>query len=260
MRTHIKIQQTLKTLVVCFFIFMPVFSLALDASDLQTIASLVTNGKVLWFKEGNQKTLAIYLAASNDSPVGMVLLPDIGGNANEPQVIGPLRQSLSSKQMATLSLTFLNDKNDKQAVAFVDQALAALKKEKVKRIFLLAYGHSFKTALEVANTNKDIRGLVLLSAYPMNAKLEKSLGKLITDIKVPVLDIVATHDYGNAETAATARARAFANAGDDYRQISITGADHEYSHLLPVVTGAIRVWVKKLESGDKPAKEKRRSP
>ena len=124
------------------------------------IESALNNGETHWLDANEEKFLAIYTPYTQHNrrePEGAILLlHDLGANADWPQLIKPLREQLAEKGWNTLSIQspMLSPGQEKKeylryidtAVDRVSVAVNFLKQQKEKKVVIIGHGFGAATA------------------------------------------------------------------------------------------------------------------
>jgi len=264
-------RQIHQTGVVFFLLLTTAFSVSADALDSNReklisdkLAEEVHQGEVLWLDAKGENFLALLIKQTNDKAQGaVIILHGMGGHADWPQTISPVRKALPEHGWTTLSiqLPVIAPKNQvedygktlERAAERIKAAIRLLHKHKFRNI--VAIGHSFGAASVLSYLEKEkeqeIISLVAigLQDYAFLKPPIDLLG-LIKKSKIPVLDIYGSRDFKEAIDQAADR-RLAAKKGDNrkYDQIEIEGADHYFTKLEDVLIKRIRGWMNKAAPG-----------
>jgi pimeloyl-ACP methyl ester carboxylesterase len=256
---------------VFFLLLTTALSVSADALDSNReklisdkLAEEVQQGEVLWLDAKGEKFLALLIKQTNDKAQGaVIILHGMGGHADWPQTISPVRKALPEHGWTTLSiqLPVIAPKNQvedygktlERAAERIKAAIRLLHKHKFRNI--VAIGHSFGAASVLSYLEKEkeqeIISLVAigLQDYAFLKPPIDLLG-LIKKSKIPVLDIYGSRDFKEAIDQAADR-RLAAKKGDNrkYDQIEIEGADHYFTKLEEVLIKRIRGWMNKAAPG-----------
>ena len=266
------VMRKVATLSIVFSLFLgsalPVIADSVDSAwEKRTTEKLAENVKaseVLWLDAKGEGFLALYTTQSNETAHGaVILLHAMGGHADWPQTISPIRTSLPEYGWATLSIQLpviapenqLEDygKTLQQATNRIKAAVRCLRERKFLNI--VAIGHSFGAATALAYLEKEEKEKIValvalgLQEYPF-VKPAIDILKLIEKTKIPVLDVYGSRDFRNVINQAPDR-RLAAKKGNNrqYAQLEIEGADHYFNKLEDVLIKRIRGWLEKAAPG-----------
>jgi hypothetical protein len=190
---------------------------------------------------------------------GAVLLHDSHSNADDTEIVRPLRLGLPDNGWSTLSLqlpiAYSGDRRppDAQQRQEITRRLALgidhFKTEAVNNIVVITVGDSAGAAIEAltAQSEKTLRALLLIgSTAGLNAEDETL--KSLTQLKIPVVDVVAQFDRSTLEAAQRRRDLA-RETGQPYRQIVITAARPGYPATTGLLLSRISAWLAKHAAG-----------
>jgi predicted alpha/beta-fold hydrolase len=220
--------------------------------------------ETLWLEANGEKFLALLTTQSNKKARGAVLiLHSMGGHADWPQLISPLRTKLPEHGWTSLSIQLpviapenqIEDygKTLEQATARIKAAVDLLYERKFFN--MVAIGHSFGAASLLAYLEKQEKQKVIamvaigLQDYAF-VKPSMDLLDLIENCKLPVLDIYGSRDFKKVIDQAADR-RLAANKGNNlqYAQMEVEGADHYFNKLEDILIKRIRGWLVKAAPG-----------
>lgn len=191
-----------------------------------------------------------------------LLLHDLGDNAGQSQVIGPLQQRLPAKGWHTLALQLplpAGSGGPGDALALYDRALARAKaglaflaQRSAGNVVLIGHGFGALLATRLAADGASgARALVTIAMadYPGDERLD-SVAQM-KPVTVATLDIHAGRDlFAASDSAARRRAAArharaaAAQAGAaEYRQLAISGADHHFLGYEEQLVKAVAGWL-----------------
>jgi len=233
-----------------------------------------------WLQAGDTKVLALYTAAQPSSGA-IIILHNRGTHPDWPAVIHPLRQRLPEYGWSTLSVqmpvlgpdTNLKDYAGQfdAAGTRIDAALNFAHSQGASRIILMGYGLGATMAADylARHANAPIQGFVAVSMASSDDDPRLNTGADLDKIRTPVLDVYGSLDRDEVIDAAAQRlARHLRYAypkqtvlpkGPDsapfapvpYRQIRITGADHDYTDENDVLVRRVRGWLDRLAAAAK---------
>lgn len=235
-----------------------------EKQTTEKLAEKVKGSEVIWLDAKGEDFLALYTSQTNETAHGaVILLHAMGGHADWPQTISPLRTRLPEHGWTTLSIQMPviapeNQIEDygrtlQQAEARIKAAVRILRERKFLNIVVV--GHSFGAATALAYLKKEQKQKVValvalgLQEYPFVKPAIDILG-LIEKSKIPVLDIYGSRDFRNVINQAPDR-RLAAKKGNNrqYTQLEIEGADHYFNQMEDVLIKRIRGWLDKAAPG-----------
>jgi pimeloyl-ACP methyl ester carboxylesterase len=264
-------RQIYRLIIVFSFLLgsvLPVYADSVDRGwEKRTTEKLAENVKaseVLWLDAKGENFLALYTSQTSETAHGaVILLHAMGGHADWPQTISPIRTTLPEHGWTTLSIQMpviapenqIEDygKTLQQAADRIKAAVRCLRERKFLNI--VAIGHSFGAATTLNYLEKEEKQKIValvalgLQEYPFVKPAIDILG-LIEKSKIPVLDIYGSRDYRNVINQAPDR-RLAAKKGNNrqYAQLEIEGADHYYNKMEDVLIKRIRGWLDKAAPG-----------
>lgn len=221
-------------------------------------------GEVVQLQAQGESFVGLYGEPLSDQPQGaVILLHHMGGHADWPQVIRPIRTQLPGSGWATLSIQMplispgepLADygKTVEQARARIDAGLDYLLSSRYRNIVLV--GYSFGAALiadylasSKRNRVKAFVGISMQTHPFLNPRLD--LTKQLEKIAIPVLDIYGSRDFNAVKIHAKERSSVAKKAGNQYyHQRVIAGADHYFAGLEDVLIRQLRGWLARAAPG-----------
>jgi pimeloyl-ACP methyl ester carboxylesterase len=230
----------------------------------EKLAEEVKATEVLWLDAKGDKFLALYSSQTNETAHGAaIILHAMGGHADWPQTISPIRTSLPEHGWTSLSIQLpviapenqIEDygKTLQQAAERIKAAVRCLRERKFLNIVVI--GHSFGAASTLAYLEKEEKQKVIalvaigLQDYAF-VKPSLDLLGLIEKSKIPVLDIYGSRDFRKVIRQAPDR-RLAAKKGNNrqYAQLEIEGADHYFNKMEDVLVKRIRGWLDKAAPG-----------
>ncbi len=228
------------------------------------LAEDVNATEVLWLEASNEKFLALLTNKTSEKSHGaVIILHGMGGHADWPQMISPIREDLPKYGWITLSIQLpviapenqIEDygKTLGQAVERIKAAIQLLQERKFLNI--AAIGHSFGAASMLAYLEKEENPQIFaLAAVGLQdyayVKPSIDLLGLIEKSKISILDIYGSRDFKVVIDQAPDR-RLAAKKGNNrqYVQMEIEGADHYFNKLENVLIKRIRGWLDKTAAG-----------
>lgn len=213
---------------------------------------------------GGAKVLALYRPESRGTAAGgVILLHDLGGHADWPGVIGPLRRALPGHGWATLAVQLpvpAGPGDDPAALLAqgaerLKAALAFLKDKGIARVVVAGHGAGGRIALPFAAERPAALGGLILIGMDDTGLADPA--PLLEKIAVPIYDIYGSADSPEVRTAARQRAEigqrlerqrggGATGAGQRprYRTFALTGADHFFSHQADTLLRRVYGWLK----------------
>lgn len=195
-------------------------------------------GEAVWLNAADERFLALHNAVLGALPRRAVLLVhNMGGHADWPDVIAPLRRGLTGLGWSTLSLQMpllpagaLADDYGRTlppARRRIDSGIEYLRDQGYSRIVLLGYGFGASQALAYLADNDTADGLVLVGILAREfLQPALDLPELLGRLDQPVLDVYGRNDFPEVVERAEARRRAVTGA---YSQRAVAGADHYFT-------------------------------
>ncbi len=229
----------------------------------QKLAENVKATEVLWLDAGGTDFLALYnQQTSGISQGAIIILHAMGGHADWPQTISPIRTKLPEHGWSTLSiqLPLIAPENQIEdygrtlghAVTRIGSAVSFLRDRQFTNIVFI--GHSFGAASALIYLEKQqIQKIVALVAIGLQnyAFLKPTIDvlALIEKTKIPVLDIYGSHDFKNViRRAPDRRLAAKKGSNERYTQLEIEGADHYFTKMEDTLFQQILAWLDKAGS------------
>jgi pimeloyl-ACP methyl ester carboxylesterase len=218
----------------------------------QVVDSLL-DGEAVYLNDGRSDFLALETpSAEAGSRKGAILMHGTGVHPNWPTVVLPLRVGLTDSGWHTLSIQMPVLANEAAHAAYaaiydwvpgrIDAAVDHLRGQGFTSIVLIAHSQGATMATYyLGGDHRPVDGLV---AIGMSAGIPggpmDSLSRL-PRLKLPMLDLYGTEDLPEVIDSAPQRAQRATQAGSDYTQQRVDGADHffdgEEAELLAEVIG-----------------------
>jgi pimeloyl-ACP methyl ester carboxylesterase len=260
-------RQIVQLSVVCLLLLgsgLPAIADSVDRDwEKETSERLAENVKateVLWLEGKGDNFLALYTKQTNETAHGaVIILHAMGGHADWPQIVSPIRTKLPEQGWTTLSIQLpviapenqIEDygKTLTQAVARIEAAIKYLHEQKFLNIVVVGHGFGAVTTLVYLEREKK-RKVVALVALGLQeyafVKPAINILDLIEKSKIPVLDIYGSRDFRNVINQAPDR-RLAAKKGNNkqYVQLEIDGADHYFNKMEDILIKRIRGWLDK---------------
>ena len=252
-------------IIVITIILIHIFSIPAHSYDREyekkISNTLVQKNEVtdlFWINTRNSTFLSLLKVSPNDKNKGVaIILHSIGGHADWPDVISPIRNRLPEHDLSTLSiqLPIISPSKNIEEYGMVFQesnsrikaAIKFLQTEGYNKIFLIGHGFGALSSLIYSEREnaKYINGMVFISLQNYNyIKPPINLLRLIKKIKIPILDIYGSLDFKEAIDAAPDRRLASKKSGSGkYTQIEINNADHYFQNMEDDLIKNIIHWV-----------------
>ena len=260
-----------KTSIIFFLLLSNVLLVSADVLDRERekqvtdkLAEEVKATEILWLEANGEKFLALLNSQTNEKAHGaVIILHGMGGHADWPQMISPIRTALPEHGWTSLSIQLpviapenqIEDygKTIEQATERIRAAVRLLLERKFLNI--VAIGHSFGAASMLAYLEKEEKPkIIALVAVGLHdyafVKPSIDLLSLVESCKLPVLDIYGSRDFKKViDQAADRRLAAKKGNNRQYAQMEIEGADHYFNKLEDVLIKRIRGWLDKAAPG-----------
>lgn len=240
---------------------------ALAASDVERekrigkqIADEIFDGDIAYLDAAGHSFLTIFTPSTHPKPRGAaIILHGRGFHPDWNQVARPLRLGLASNEWHTLSLQMpVLGPGGKyydyvpllpEAHPRIEAAIRFLREKGIDRIVLVAHSCGAHMAMSWV----DATGAANVSAYvgigmgATDYKQPMAKPFPLDRLRVPVLDIYGSEDYGAVRRLAPERWRAIRQGGNaKSRQIEVPGADHYFTNRDDVLVERIAGWLNGL--------------
>lgn len=244
----------------------------------------IKDGEALTLKVKDKEVLALFKPQTRGQALGgVLLLHDLNGHPDWPGVIHTLRRQLPDAGWHTLSLQLPHAASAQLTVEQLDAirpriaaALAELEKRGIRNTVLVGHGQGALAAIDYLanNITPSVRGLVVISlngTENAEPRLDGAAG--LARISVPILDIYGDRDKPEVVESAKRRydlARrnnlssalqrpSYADIAPDYtpqrglslsyRQVSMSGADHQFTAQDDTLVKRLRGWLEHYAAG-----------
>lgn len=220
------------------------------------LVETVEEGEPLWLQASGHEFLSLHNAAMGALPRQAVLLiHNMGGHPDWPEVIAPLRMQLPEHGWGTLSLQMpllasraLADDYGRtvaEAGRRISAGVSYLREQNYACIVLAGYGFGATEALAYLAEQGDADGLITISVLAREF-LQPALDvtALLTAIDIPVLDIYGRQDFHEVINGAQARKMVALEAEiRAYDQYVIEGADHYFTGQQQRLVAVVQEWL-----------------
>jgi pimeloyl-ACP methyl ester carboxylesterase len=262
------------------FFILSLLALPAAGSDLireqryaQELQGRLVVGDGITLKAGETDFFAIHTEAETSQLKGaVILLHGRGAHPNWPEVIWPLRTELASSGWETLSIqmpvagpdsdSWIYEQLIPEAIPRIAVSVEFLKGREIENVVIV--GHSLGARMGAhflaAETPQEVTGFVAIGLMLEPAGSQSKTGEALANIKIPVLDIYGSRDLDSVRTSARKRAAAARKAeNNEYRQISISGADHFFRGLEGTLVGRVGAWITRTATGKEVSEEEEES-
>jgi len=248
------------------FILSPVLanSGAKDIAREQEIAkqleATANETEVIWLEADQQQFIGLFRAQTQQKAAGaIILLHGMGGHADWPYIISPLREALPEQGWSTLSIQLpvlaMDNPIENYGVTLdaaanrLEAAIRYLRARKFLNIFVVGHSFGAATALYYLSNGQRPKILALISIGLQEYVFLKpaiNTFNLLEKARLPILDIFGELDYREVIDNARIR-RLAANKGnnDKYKQIEIVGAGHNFLKMEEMLAKHIHGWLDK---------------
>lgn len=247
---------------------MPVQADLVDRDWEQQVTEKLTKEamatEVCTLEANGDKFLGLYISQTGQEAQGaVIILHTMGGHADWPQAISPIRTALPEQGWSTLSIQLPVIAPENQIEDYgltlepsaerIKAAVRFLRERKFLNIVII--GHSFGAASALAYLEKEDKQKVLalvaigLQDYAF-VKPSIDVLELIEKSSIPVLDIYGSRDFKKViDQAPDRRLAAKKGNNQNYTQLEIEGADHYFNKMEEVLVKRIRGWLDKAAPG-----------
>ena len=211
-----------------------------------------------WLGSTDSSFIAIFNLHKGEEEKGAaIILHSVGGHADWPEVVSPLRNMLPEFGWATLSIQLpliSPEKNIEEYGKTFEEtgnrillATRELRKRGFSKIVIIGHGFgALSTLVYLGKGNSEnIDAFVAISLQNyVYIKPRINLLRLIKKIKTPTLDLYGSLDFKEGIESAPDRRLASKKSGDDlYMQIEIKGADHSFNNMEKELVKQIIKWI-----------------
>jgi pimeloyl-ACP methyl ester carboxylesterase len=233
-----------------------------QASDLekeqrwadQVVDSLL-DGEAVYLNDGQTDFLALETASAVDgSRKAAVVMHGTGVHPNWPTVVLPLRVALTETGWHTLSIQMPVLANEAEHAEYaavydrvpgrIDAAVDHLRKQGFTSVVLIAHSQGSTMAVYyLGGEHRPVDGLVAIGMSggipggPMD-----NLSRL-PRLNLPLLDLYGGEDLPEVMKSASQRAERAAEAGGDYTQRRVDGADHFFEGEEDELIAEVNAWL-----------------
>ena len=248
-----------------FCLLINMFNVLADSSDDNWEKRISTGlmdkaeaSDFFWLGSTDSSFIAIFNRHKGEEEKGAaIILHSVGGHADWPEVISPLRNMLPEFGWATLSIQLpliSPEKNIEEYGKTFEEtgnrillATRELRKRGFSKIVIIGHGFgALSTLVYLGKGNSEnIDAFVAISLQNyVYIKPRINLLRLIKKIKTPTLDLYGSLDFKEGIESAPDRRLASKKSGDDlYMQIEIKGADHSFNNMEKELVKQIIKWI-----------------
>ncbi len=193
-----------------------------EAAWQQALLKSTAPNEIKWLNSSDEKFIALYRNDTRGTQRGgLILLHEMGGHPDWPEVISPLRNSLPQHGWFTLSIQLPAFESDalisdyassmSSATQRIQAAIAHFRALEINNIILLGYGLGATMAASFLATNEG-HGVIAFVAVSIlsddTSETWLNSPKSIEKLKLPMLDIYGSNDLNNVVGYAGKRAHA----------------------------------------------------
>ena len=248
-----------------FCLLINMFNVLADSSDDNWEKRISTGlmdkaeaSDFFWLGSTDSSFIAIFNRHKGEEEKGAaIILHSVGGHADWPEVVSPLRNMLPKFGWATLSIQLpliSPEKNIEEYGKTFEEtgnrillATRELRKRGFSKIVIIGHGFgALSTLVYLGKGNSEnIDAFVAISLQNyVYIKPRINLLRLIKKIKTPTLDLYGSLDFKEGIESAPDRRLASKKSGDDlYMQIEIKGADHSFNNMEKELVKQIIKWI-----------------
>ena len=248
-----------------FCLLINMFNVLADSSDDNWEKRISTGlmdkaeaSDFFWLGSTDSSFIAIFNRHKGEEEKGAaIILHSVGGHADWPEVVSPLRNMLPEFGWATLSIQLpliSPEKNIEEYGKTFEEtgnrillATRELRKRGFSKIVIIGHGFgALSTLVYLGKGNSEnIDAFVAISLQNyVYIKPRINLLRLIKKIKTPTLDLYGSLDFKEGIESAPDRRLASKKSGDDlYMQIEIKGADHSFNNMEKELVKQIIKWI-----------------
>ncbi|MEX2353896.1 MAG: DUF3530 family protein, partial [Gammaproteobacteria bacterium] len=256
-------------IIMLFCLNLPAVQTESGSYEDQLVFHLVetyAKGEVVWLGADGNPFLGL-LRQAHEGGAGRVaiILHSMGGHADWPEIIAPLRTGLPTEGWATLSiqLPVLSPRDPiarygetlDQSETRIRSAVRYLRERGYSDLVLIGYSFGATSAVNyLAKNNADIRAFAGISmqrhaflspTYNLIEELEK--------VTVPILDVYADQDFSEVVVSADVRRLAANKNGHKaYHQLVIEDADHYFSGQQDTLLAQVAKWLGSIVPDEMP--------
>ncbi len=194
----------------------------------EQLAAAITVGAAQWLEAGGTRFLGIYTKAILGTPLGgAIILPGLGENPDENDVIAPLRAGLPNYGWSTLSIRLPTPTQSADGLwqldpyftasrARVQAAITFLEQQGITNIALIGHGLGAATAaLNVSGSDPlKVSAFAAISlGIPARSAPSAYQIALLENIHVPMLDIYGNRDLDEVTKTSASRLAAAQRGG-----------------------------------------------
>lgn len=199
--------------------------------------------------------LGLYHAALGRLPRrAVVVVHNMGGHPDWPEVVAPLRTGLPAGGWSTLSLqmpllTAQAPADDygatlDRAARRIDAGVMFLRQKGYSHVVVLGYGFGASQALAYMADKNDADGLVMLGILAREyLKPAVDIPALLAGVEAPILDIYGGRDFPEVVERADRRRQAARESAAEYSRRVVEGADHYFTDRQSRLLELLQEWL-----------------
>lgn len=224
----------------------------------------VETGEPVWLQADNRDFLALHHAALGALPrQAILLIHNMGGHPDWPEVIAPLRRNLPDHGWSTLSLqmpllaprALADDYGGTvpEAMHRIESGVEFLRAQDYSCVVLAGYGFGASQALAWLAERGQADGLITIGILAREfLQPAVDLPSLLARVDIPMLDIYGRNDFPAVVNRAHERRIAvIEQEGSSYEQRVIDGADHYFTDREQKLLDVVADWLE-ATFGDQP--------
>lgn len=251
----------------------------------QAVRAQLKDGEALTLQAAGKEVLGIFTPQTRTKALGgLLLLPELNDNPDRPGLIRELRQRLPDAGWHTLAIQLPLATGAEPALARLDAsrprisaALAELERRAIRNIVIIGHGEGALAAVDYLanNLTPSVHALVVIG-LDGREQGEPRLDAATTlgQIALPTLDIFGERDRAAVLQSAKRRYDLAHRNGAghkqprltyadiapdyterkglslDYRQLSLSGADHDFSAQHDNLIKRLRGWLQRYAAGN----------
>lgn len=249
-------------------LFLSTILFSVQASDLarekrlaDEIVDAILDGEPVYLQDGKHNFLSIFMESEVEKPKGAVII--MHGRGYHPDwkdVAQPLRIGLPESGWHTLSIQMpVLKKSAKyydyvpvfpESFSRIEAAITFLKEKNINNIVLIAHScsvHMSMAWLEYSD-GKDINAYIGIGMGATDYKQYMAKPIPLDKLKVPVLDIYGSQEYGAVIKAAPDRLKQIKSTGITHSQQRVVNdADHYFTDRGELLLKEVADWLSKLK-------------
>lgn len=238
---------------------------AKEARWAKAVGEDVMVGDAVWLTAGKDRFLGLYTEASGTPRGAAIILHGIGAHPDWVDVVAPLRSELPERGWTTLSIQMPILRNEAKPEEYyplfvevpprINAAITYLQAKGYRDIVLVGHSMGSRMGLYYLSEDKqaahNIKAMVALglSILSKNPPKEFEMGRMISRLPVPMLDVHGTEDTISMPSM---KQRVAMGKGQKYYQhMILKGPDHFFRDKNPLLLDTVSEWIAPHGKGDK---------